>query len=177
MAIEKKKKAINENRYAWTDEGRVDLRKSVHIFGAPKLLRVRRRSCGRTGRKNLFFLQVSFVFAGIEACTSWETCYPPRGFNQISVWIMRQISWISEIDRPKVLKEARRCQLVRKLLFSFARLPAKCRRNGPSMHGHWGIRFWQTSKVLRVRSSFGRAGEPTIWRQNDRAWNKALWTH
>ena len=25
---------------------------------------------------NLFFIQVSFVFAGIEVCTSWETCCP-----------------------------------------------------------------------------------------------------
>ena len=135
-------------------------------------------------------VSVCFVF---EACTLWETCYPPwsissvvhlashvkraRDFNQRSVWIMRQISWRSEIDRPKVPKEARCCQSVRKLLFSFARAPAKCGRNGPPMHVHWGIRVRQTPKVVRVHRLFGQAGEPTIWRQNDRARNKALWTH
>ena len=30
----------NENRYAWTDEGRVDLWKSVLIFEKPKVLLV-----------------------------------------------------------------------------------------------------------------------------------------
>ena len=40
----------NKNRYAWTDDGRVDLRKSVLIFEVPKVLRVRRRSFGRTGQ-------------------------------------------------------------------------------------------------------------------------------
>ena len=89
-------------------------------------------------------------------------------FDQRSVEKMRRISWRSEIDRPKVLKEARRCQSVRKLLFSFARAPAKCGRNGPS-YVHWRICFQQTPKVLRVRSSFRRTGEPTIWRQNGRA--------
>ena len=29
-----------KNRYAWTDEGRVDLWKSVLIFGKPKVLPV-----------------------------------------------------------------------------------------------------------------------------------------
>ena len=36
--------SVDENRYAWTDEGGVDLRKSVLIFQAPKVLRVRSRS-------------------------------------------------------------------------------------------------------------------------------------
>ena len=31
-----------------------------------------------------------------------------------------------------------------------------------------GHRFSTDAKSLRVRCSFGRAGEPTIWRQNDR---------
>ena len=41
--------------------------------------------------------------------------------------------------------------------------------------------FHRRQKFLRVRSSFGRAGKPTIalkWGgRTDRAWNKALWTH
>ena len=82
---------------------------------------------------------------------------------------------------PKALKEARCCQSLRKLLFPFARAPAKCGKNGPAIHKHWGIRVQQTPKVLRVRSSFGRAGEPTIalkWGgRTNRAQNKALWTH
>ena len=78
--------------------------------------------------------------------------------SQISQCI-GQISWRFEIDRPKGLKEARRCRSVRKLLFPFARARAKCGRNGPSMHTHGGIRVRQTPKVLRLRSSFGRAGE------------------
>ena len=32
--------AMNENRYAWTDEGRVDLWKIVLIFEKPKVLPV-----------------------------------------------------------------------------------------------------------------------------------------
>ena len=54
-----------------------------------------------------------------------------------------------EIDRPKVLKKARRCLSVRKLLFPFARAPAKCGRNGPPMQVHWGIRVRQTPKFCK----------------------------
>ena len=93
-----------------------------------------------------------------RACHAKRAC----GFDQRSAWILRQLSWRSEIDRPKVLKEARCCQLVHKLLFPFSRASAKCGRNGPSMHAHWGIRVRRTPKVLRVCSAFGRAGEPTI---------------
>ena len=93
----------------------------------------------------------------------------------------RPISWRSEIDRPKVLKEAGCSQSVRKLLFPFARARAKCGRNGPSMHTHGVIRLRPTPKVLRLRSSFGRAGETKFalkWvGRTDRARNKALWTH
>ena len=78
--------------------------------------------------------------------------------SQISRDIL-QISWRSEIDWPKVLKGARCSQSVQKLLFCFARARAKCRRNGPSMQVHGGIRVRVTPNVLRVRSSFGRAGE------------------
>ena len=94
----------NEKRYAWTDEGRVDLtEKRSHFRGAKRFASPPQMD----ELANLFFLQVSFVFAGIEfeACTMWETCYPPLGFDQKSVWIMRQISWRSEIDWPKVLKK------------------------------------------------------------------------
>ena len=94
---------------------------------------------------------------------------------------IRQISWRSEIDRLKVLKGARCSQSVRKLLFPFARARARCRRNGPLMQVHGGIRVQVTPKVLRARSSFGRAGEPTMalkWvGRTDRARKKAPWTH
>ena len=127
----------------------------------------------------LFFLLVSFVSEGIEACTSWETCYPPWPIVPLfsghvmrsmhvasikfrSVEIMRQLSWRSEIDRPKVLKEARRCQSVRQLLFRFTPAPAKCGRYGSSVHVHWGIRLRQSPKGLRICSLFGWADEPTI---------------
>ena len=100
--------------------------------------------------------------------------------SQISRYI-GQIRWRFEIDRPKGLQEARRCRSVRKLLFPFSRARAKCGRNGPSMHTHGGIRVRQTPKVLRLRSSFGRAGEtkfaPKWVGRTDRARNKALWTH
>ena len=86
------------------------------------------------------------------------------GFDQRSVGILQEISGRSEINGPKGLKEARRCQPVRKLLFPFTRAPAKCGQNGPAMHIHWGIQVRQTPKVLRVRRSFGQAGEPAIWR-------------
>ena len=100
--------------------------------------------------------------------------------SQISRYI-GQISWRFEIDRPKGLKEARHCRSVRKLLFPFARARAKCGWNGSSMHTHGCIRVRQTPKVLRLRSSFGRAGETKFalkWvGRTDRARNKALWTH
>ena len=65
--------------------------------------------------------------------------------SQISrdIW---QISWRSEIDRLKVLKGARCSQSVRKLLFPFARARARCRRNGPLMQVHGGIRVQVTPK-------------------------------
>ena len=100
--------------------------------------------------------------------------------SQISRYI-GQIRWRFEIDRPKGLKEARRYRSVRKLLFPFARVRAKCGRNGPSMHTHGGIRVRQTPKVLGLRRSFARAGETKFalkWvGRTDRARNKALWTH
>ena len=44
---------VNKNRNAWTDEGRVDLRKSVLIFEEPKGLLVRRSLFGRAGERFL----------------------------------------------------------------------------------------------------------------------------
>ena len=73
------------------------------------------------------------------------------------------ICWRSEMDRPKILKETRRCHSVQKLLFPFTPGPPKCGQNGPSMDIHWGIRVRLTDKVLRVCCSLGQAGEPMIW--------------
>ena len=114
-----------------------------------------------------------------RACEANDPKIGPK-ISQISRYI-GQISWRFEIDRPKGLKEARRCRSVRKLLFPFVRARAKCGRNGRSMHTHGGSRVRQTPKVLRLRSSFGRTGETKFalkWvGRTDRARNKALWTH
>ena len=112
-----------------------------------------------------------FVFEARTSCETMANCFivhrarhanHARGFDQKSVGISDRSVVSSEIGAPRVLKEARRCQSVRKLLFPFARAPAKCGQKGPSMHVHWGISVRQTPKVLRVRSSFGRAGKRTI---------------
>ena len=52
-------------------------------------------------------------------------------FDERRVWKMRQISWRSDIDRPKVLNEARRFQSVWKLLLSFTLAPEKVRAKWP----------------------------------------------
>ena len=98
-----------------------------------------------------------------------------RAFEQGSVRKVPQISWRSEIDLPKVLKEARRCQSVRKL-FSLSLERQRSVGEVARPHTYMGISVFDRSmtKSVRVRSSFGQAGEPTIWRQNDRARNKAL---
>ena len=124
---------------------------------------------------------VSFAYVTLyRAGRAKPTIKDRPKISQISQCI-GQISWRFEIDRPKGLKEARRCRSVRKLLFPFARARAKCGRNGPSIHTHGGIRVRQTPKVLPLRSSFGRAGETKFalkWvGRTDRARNKALWTH
>ena len=80
------------------------------------------------------------------------------GYLTDQLWYRRLLTPMA----PKALKEARCCQLVWKLLFPFARAPAKCGKNGPSIHVHWGIRARQTPKVLPILSSFVRAGETTI---------------
>ena len=85
-----------------------------------------------------------------------------RGFDQRSVGISDRSVARLEIGVPRVLKKARRCRSVRKLLFPFARAPAKCVRKGRSMRVHWDISVRQTPKVLRVCSSFGWAGKPMI---------------
>ena len=75
------------------------------------------------------------------------------------------ISWRPEIDRPKVLKEVRHCQPVQKLLFPFARAPAKCGRNGLSIHGHWGIRVRKMPKVCESPARLDRLVN-VRWRSN-----------
>ena len=64
-----------------------------------------------------------------RACHAKRTC----GFDQRSVGISYRSVVRSEIGAPRVLKKSRRYRSVRKLLFPFARAPAKCRRKGPSM--------------------------------------------
>ena len=64
-------RARNENRYAWTDEGRV--RKSVLIFEEPNVLLVCRSSFGRAGDPVLaldptFNNDVYFVFKARTSC-------------------------------------------------------------------------------------------------------------
>ena len=125
-------------------------------------------------------LQMCFIYSATrQGMRSQPSKIGPK-ISQISQDI-RQISWRSEIDRPKVLKGARCSQSVRKLLFPFARARAKCWRNGPLMQVHGGICVRVTPKVLRAWSSFGRAGEPTMalkWvGRTDRARNKVPWTH
>ena len=63
-------------------------------------MRVRRSSLRRTAK--LFFLQVSFVFAGIEACTSWETCYPPRPIVPLFTWYVMQSVHLASITDQSV---------------------------------------------------------------------------
>ena len=128
-------------------------------------------------------LQYMFVstMARFFHCSPGMSCEVWTWLRSKIVTIMPKICWRSEIDRQRVLKEARRCQSVRKLLFPFARAPTKCR--GEMAHldrcrcTEASARVQQRPKVLRVRGSFGRAGEPTIVRQKNRALNKALWTH
>ena len=103
-------------------------------------------------------------------------------FDQRSVGISDRSVGDLRLTGRKFWNGARCSQSVRKPLFPFARTRAKCRQNGPSMQVHGGICVRVTPKVLRVRSSFGRAGEPTMalkkWvGRTDRARNKAPWTH
>ena len=121
------------------------------IFEAPKVLRVRCSSFERTA--NLFFLQARVsclqalkrarcgnraihhgLFFHCSPGMSYEACKWLR--SQISRYIW-QISCRSEIDRPKVLKEARCCQSIWKLLFPVARARAQCGQKGPSTQVHW----------------------------------------
>ena len=168
--------AQDENRYAWTDEGRV--RKSVLIFEEPKVLLVRRSSFGWAG-EHVLDLAPTFKWCVFRiSCLKharrakiMANCFivhwarhakRARGFDQISVGISDRSVVRSEIGAPRVLKEAGHCQSVRKLLFPFARATAKCGQKGPSMHAHSSISVRQTPKVLRVCSSFGQAGKPMI---------------
>ena len=129
------------------------------IFEEPKVLLVRRRSFGQAGEPVLD-LASTFKWCVFRVCSTHVVRKPKcfivhrarhakraGGFNQRSVGISDRSVVRSEIGTPRVLKEARRGQPVRKLLFPFARTPAKCGRNGPSMHVHWGISVRQTPKV------------------------------
>ena len=78
---------------------------------------------------------VSFAYVTLYRAGRAKPTIKDRPKDQSDQYI-GQISWTFEIDRPKGLKEARRCRSVRKLLFPFARARAKCGRNGPSMHTH-----------------------------------------
>ena len=72
---------------------------------------------------------------------------------------IRQISSRFEIDRPKVLKGARCSQSVSKASFPFRSSASEVPAKRPINAGTRGIRARQAPKVLRVRSSFGLAGE------------------
>ena len=167
---------VSENRYTWTDEGLVDLQKAFSFLRRQTFCESAaarsdgRRTCSLS--KWASFLQPAWsmhamgnVLSTIADCSIVQRAHHAkceRGFDRRSVGIMQQISWRSEIDRPKALKEARRCQSVRKLLLPSARAPAKCWRSGPLMHIRWVFRVRQMSKVLRVYSWFGQAGKPTV---------------
>ena len=93
-----------------------------------------------------------------------------RDIWQISCEIWNRPRW-------KFSKKPNAANRFWQLLFPFAGVPAKCRRNGSSVQVPWGICVQQTPKVLRVRSSFRRAGEKKFRRQTNRARNNALCTH
>ena len=135
----------------------------VFTFEAPNVWRQlwRQKFCKSAARSdglaNLFFLQALCV---CDWCVSWLKCAlhgkrtnPPWSILLLFIWYaMRSVHvasskisryiWqitceISEMGAPKVLKEAGRCQPVRKHHFLFAREPAKFWQNGPaSMHVH-----------------------------------------
>ena len=90
------------------------------------------------------------------------SCEESHGFDRRSVEISDGSVVISEIVDADGTESSERNWSVRKLLCPFAQASAKCRKNGPSMHIHLGIGVQQTPTVVRVSSSFGRAGEPTI---------------
>ena len=125
----------------------------------------------------LIHRSIHWLFTGLSTSYEAGTCLRSQISRDIWQIIIRSRS---EIDQPKVLKEARRYQSVRKLLFPFAGAQA-CEGNGPSMHIHWSIRVRVTPKVLWVQSSIWRDGEPAMalkWRgRTNQARNKAIWTH
>ena len=113
----------NENRYAWTDEGRA--RKSVlifMIFKEPKVLLVRRSSFGPAGEPVLLDLAPTFKWCKCVSCLKHArraktiaNCFivhrarhakRARGFDQRSVGISDRSVVRSEIGEPRYLKEA-----------------------------------------------------------------------
>ena len=90
---------------------------------------------------------------------------------------MRQISWRSEIDRPKVLKEARRCKLAWKF-FPFRSSASEVRAKWPVDSRTLGHPCLTDAKSFASLQLVWTAGEPTTWRQNDRARkeNRYAWT-
>ena len=107
-----------------------------------------------------------------------------RGFDQKSFGISDRSVVRSEMvdaDRTESSERSWTLPVGSKASFPFRLSACEVRENGPSIHVPWGIRVRQKPKVLRFRSSFGRAGEPTMalkWGgRTDRARNKALWTH
>ena len=113
----------------------------------------------RTGWKPVLDLAPTFKWSKCVSCLkharrakTMANCFivhrarHAKRFDQRSVRISDRSVVRSEIGAPRVLKEARRCQSVRKLLFLFARAPAKCGRKGPSMHVHWATVFDRRKK-------------------------------
>ena len=182
----------NENRYAWNWRGAVagplkkdrlfsprlpemETKKPPHLpFSVFFAHRLYRWASEHTARP--LFADLS-PYMHIVRSVPVASIKDQLGYLTDQLWYRR----LSTLMASKALKWARRCQSIRKLLFSLAQAQMKCGKNGLSMHAHWGICVRQTPKVLRVCSSFGRAGEPTIafkWGGGtNRARNKALWTH
>ena len=99
----------------------------------------------------------------LHAGTSCEEFTWPRSKISWHIWqISCEIGDCRHRWRRKLWKKLDATSRFENFSFPFAQAPVKCGKNGPSMHVHWGIRVRQPLKVLRVHSSFGRAGEPTI---------------
>ena len=102
--------------------------------------------------------------------STWLRSKISRDIWQISCMIWNRARW-------KFWKKLDAASWFWEFLFRFSGEPAKCGRNGPSIHLRRRYSCSTDAKVLPARSSFEWAGEPTIWWQNYRARNIALWTH
>ena len=98
--------------------------------------------------------------------STWLRSKISRDIWQISCMIWNRARW-------KFWKRLDAASRFWELLFRFSGEPAKCGRNGPSIHLRSRYSCSTDAKVLPARSSFEWAGEPTIWWQNDRARNTA----